>query len=74
MGAHSLLVGDRAQVIFDQRRVAGGQFIGLVQRQPSEHELRLAKRFIAEQEPGDIEALARLALALINLNEFLFVD
>ena len=46
----------------------------LFQRQPSEHELRLAKRFIAEQEPGDIEPLARLALALINLNEFLFVD
>ena len=33
-----------------------------------------ATRFIAEQEPGDIEPLARLALALINLNEFLFVD
>ena len=46
----------------------------LFQRQPSEHELRLAKRFIADQEPGDIEPLARLALALINLNEFLFVD
>ena len=46
----------------------------LFQRQPSEHELRQAKRFIAEHEPGDIEPLARLALALINLNEFLFVD
>ena len=46
----------------------------LFQRQPSEHELRLAKSFIADQEPGDIEPLARLALALINLNEFLFVD
>jgi len=46
----------------------------LFQRQSSEHELRLAKRFIAEHEPGDIEPLAKLVLALINLNEFLFVD
>ena len=46
----------------------------LFQRQPSERELRLAKRFIADQEPDGIEPLAKLALALFNLNEFLFVD
>ena len=35
----------------------------------------LAKRFLAEQkEDADVDSLAKLALALINLNEFLFVD
>jgi hypothetical protein len=34
----------------------------------------LAKRFLAEPRGGEVEPLAQLALALINLNEFLFVD
>jgi len=35
----------------------------------------LAKRFLVEQkEDADVKPLAKLALALMNLNEFLFVD
>ncbi len=40
-----------------------------------DHAKAKAKRFLAEQkEDADVEPLAKLALALINLNEFLFVD
>ena len=39
MSTPSLLVGDRAQVILDQRCVASGEFIGL-----GEDAIRLAKR------------------------------
>jgi len=46
----------------------------LFQRQPTERELRLAKQFLTDQEQGDIEPFTQLTLALINLNEFLFVD
>ena len=46
----------------------------LFQRQPDERELRLAKRFLAAQNGEGVEPMVKLALALINLNEFLFVD
>ena len=46
----------------------------LFQRQPSERELCLVKRFFADQKPGGIDPIARFPLALINLNEFLFLD
>jgi len=46
----------------------------LFQREPSREELHLAKRFLAEPSDGEVEPLTQFALALINLNEFLFVD
>jgi hypothetical protein len=46
----------------------------LFQRAPSRKEIRLAKGFLAESNSSEVKALAQLALALINLNEFLFVD
>jgi len=46
----------------------------LFQREPSREEMRLARQFVAGPSSGDVEPLAQLALALINLNEFLFVD
>jgi hypothetical protein len=46
----------------------------LFQREPSREELHLAKRFLAEPSDGEVDPLTQFALALINLNEFLFVD
>ena len=46
----------------------------LFQHEPSREEMRLARQFVAGPSNGDVEPLAQLALALINLNEFLFVD
>jgi hypothetical protein len=46
----------------------------LFQREPSQEEVRLAKGFLAESSSSEVKPLAQLALALINLNEFLFVD
>ena len=46
----------------------------LFQREPSREELHLAKRFLAQPSDGEVEPLTQFALALSNLNEFLFVD
>ncbi|MDP6795419.1 MAG: DUF1549 and DUF1553 domain-containing protein [Verrucomicrobiota bacterium] len=58
----------------DQPTAVHELYSRLFQRRPSESELRLAKRFLVEQEPHGLDPIARLALALINLNEFLFLD
>ena len=58
----------------DQPTAVHELYSRLFQRRLSESELRLAKRFLVEQEPNGIDPIARLALALINLNEFLFLD
>jgi hypothetical protein len=59
----------------DETAAVRGLYSQLLQREPSENEQRLAKRFLAEQkEDAVVESLTKLALALINLNEFLFVD
>ena len=46
----------------------------LFQREPSREEVRLASQFLSQPSDGAVEPLAQLALALINLNESLFVD
>ena len=46
----------------------------LFQRGPSRAEVRLARQFLSQPSGSDVEPLAQLGLALINLNEFLFVD
>ena len=46
----------------------------LFQRGPSRAEVRLARQFLSQSSGSDVEPLAQLGLALINLNEFLFVD
>lgn len=58
----------------DQPTAVHELYSRLFQRRPSESELSLAKRFLVEQEPNGLDPIARLALAFINLNEFLFLD
>ncbi len=58
----------------DQPTAVHELYSRLFQRRLSESDLRLAKRFLVEQKPNGIDPIARLALALLNLNEFLFLD
>jgi len=46
----------------------------LFQRESIREELHLAEQFLAEPSDGKVQPLTQFALALINLNEFLFVD